>query len=294
MFFTQEDFLKIESWLKQRALKNTDFKDASLPINGGEVISIVQEGCNRKILVKDFISQLFKFGDGDFINVTDFIGQSNIEIEQAIGVIPYKKRKLGQVITFLDEDNKWRIYQFTGETLEQWCDTSLWIDVISSIIVDSVLPDEEDVTGIKQGENEIIKFKDKDYNPQKYSGLGRKYLRKNIVGDKNILTQEMINDTNTRYIIQYDYDLNGEEITISEGCILDFQGGKIGNGTIQLNNTKILPKGDNIIDHITATISGNYAEGQILYDSELRQMKLWNGTEWINEDGTLTSKVRIV
>ena len=97
------------------------------------------------------------------------------------------------------------------------------------------LADEEDVTT----ENGILKFKDKEYSSSDFSGLGRKYLRKNIVDDKNILTQEMINSANTRYIIQYDYDLNGQTITIPEGCVLDFQGGSFSNGvflgTIKFN-----------------------------------------------------------
>ena len=35
----------------------------------------------------------------------------------------------------------------------------------------------------------------KTYNPEKYSGMGRVILRKNMVNGVNILTQEMINQT---------------------------------------------------------------------------------------------------
>ena len=34
------------------------------------------------------------------------------------------------------------------------------------------------------------------------------------------------------------------------------------------------------------TTTGTYMEGQIVYDSELKKMKLWNGTAWVNLDGT--------
>lgn len=81
-------------------------------------------------------------------------------------------------------------------------------------------------------------------------------------------------------------DLGGTVENVGENCVLDFQGGTIINGTITLNNTKILPLGCNIQDYITATIEGTYKEGQILYDSTLKKMKLWNGTEWTNLDGT--------
>lgn len=97
------------------------------------------------------------------------------------------------------------------------------------------LADEEDITS-KQNK---LKFKDKEYNPAQFSGLGRIYLRKNMIDGRNILTQTMIQATNTIYIIQYDYDLQGQTITIPEGCILDFQGGSFSNGTIKGNNTVV-------------------------------------------------------
>ena len=40
--------------------------------------------------------------------------------------------------------------------------------------------DDEDLTLVEQDGVNVIKFKDKAYSPQNYSGLGRKYLRKNI------------------------------------------------------------------------------------------------------------------
>lgn len=33
-------------------------------------------------------------------------------------------------------------------------------------------------------------------------------------------------------------------------------------------------------------VSGGYKEGQILYDSVLKKMILFNGTDWVNLDGT--------
>lgn len=67
--------------------------------------------------------------------------------------------------------------------------------------------------------------------------MGCKRLRKNMVNGVNTLTQNMLKDEYTCYIIKYDYDLHGAEITIPEGCILDFQGGRLINGNIVFNNT---------------------------------------------------------
>ena len=100
-------------------------------------------------------------------------------------------------------------------------------------------PDDEDLE-VKDG---LLKFKDRDFEPNNFSGLGRVILRKNIKAvdgqPKNVLTQDMINKENTIYEIRYDFDLNGAEITIPEGCVLDFQGGSLNNGIIVGNNTSI-------------------------------------------------------
>lgn len=101
-------------------------------------------------------------------------------------------------------------------------------------------PDEEDLHSIeKSADVHVLQFADKEYNASSFSGLGRVYLRKNISDGKNVLTQAMMNKANTRYIIQYDYDLDGETITMPEGCTLDFQGGSLKNGTLRGNGTCI-------------------------------------------------------
>ena len=97
------------------------------------------------------------------------------------------------------------------------------------------LADDEDLTVV----GNVIKFADKEQSIPAYSGMARRYLRKNIVNGKNILTQEMISESQTRYIIQYDYDLNGAEIWINEGVILDFQGGSFSNGSLDCDCTYI-------------------------------------------------------
>ena len=106
--------------------------------------------------------------------------------------------------------------------------------------------DDEDLT---VNSNNLIKFKNKRYEPLLYSGKGRIYLRKNISTSTgtNLLLQTEINTPNVIYIIQYDYDLNGKTIELSEGAILKFEGGSFSNGTLKGKNTIILAnKGDKI------------------------------------------------
>ncbi len=76
----------------------------------------------------------------------------------------------------------------------------------------------------------------KAYNAAKKSGLGKVYLDKN----NGLLTQEMMNAANTCYVIMFDYDLDGEEIQVPEGCVLEFDGGSVSNGFVYGNGAKLI------------------------------------------------------
>jgi hypothetical protein len=254
MFFTQEDYRKIEKWLLANSKKDTDFVGAATPLTGAETIAFVQDGHNVKVLLNDLTKQLFLLGASDFLNITDKYGESYIALPQAISLIPYKSRKTGQVITFLNEEGKWVIYQFRGTAKNQWNNLTLWVDIIKSIVVDSILPDEEDLTGVRIGSNEYLKFKNKDYNPENFSGLGRNFVRKNIVDGINLLSKEQFPTGSTIYVIQYDHDLNGTTLDIPSNSTLYFEGGSISNGTLHFNNTT-LAGNPNIIADITGTIA---------------------------------------
>lgn len=240
MFFTQEDYRKIEDYLKRKSIKDTQFDEAITPLDGEEEIAFVQNGKNVKAHVKDIVEQLFLLGVSDFVNVTDKYNQSYIDLKEAIDLIPFLSRKKGQVITFINKEGDWVTYQFKGYNTLQWNNTTLWVNLFESIYI-TILPDEEDLTKTDKDEqgNVRLKFKDKVYDPENFSGLGRVYLRKNIMEGKNVLLQKMISEPNTIYHIQYDYDLNGETIIIPENCVLKFNGGKLSNGTITYNNTYI-------------------------------------------------------
>ena len=93
-------------------------------------------------------------------------------------------------------------------------------DKLDELADEQVVADEEDITSV----NGQLKLKDRDNT----NGMGYIILRKN----KSLA--EQVTKKNTIYEIRYDFDLNGQEITIPEGCTLDFQGGSLSNGTIFL------------------------------------------------------------
>lgn len=278
MFFTQDDYKKIQQWLIKNSVKDTEFNEANIPFNGEETITIVQGNQNKKVFLKDLIAQVFNLGISDFVNITDKYDAPNISLEEAIRLIPSRARKTGQVITFLNKDDNWQIYQFKG-ALNQWNVLDTWKDLfdIEESTIETLLPDEEDLTKSLPDENgnSYLLLKDREYNPEDFSGLGRVILRKSIVEvkdpiygkvKKNCLYQNMINKENTIYEIRYDFDLNGQEIAIPEGCVLDFQGGNLSNGLIICNNTKLKLCHHCLDVYIKGNCINNYIEQDYFYE----------------------------
>lgn len=203
------------------------------------------------------------------------------------------------------KDENWQLYDGVGEIEFN----SIKLNQLSKEIIDLLskgnniitnYPDGEDIIqedicgGNGKNEINVLKFANKEFNSSNFSGYGRIWLRKNIININtseipeyiNILTQDMINKPNTIYIIQYDYDLNGDTITIEHDTILLFFGGSIKNGNVIIKeNVEILPQGCNIENYIKCPIEGNFKEGQILYDSNIKNIKIWNGENWINSNG---------
>lgn len=239
MVFTREDILKIQNALLQLGRKDSEFKDANTPLNSDDYIAILQDGINKKVSINNLLSTLGLLKKDDFINVSDRYDEYYIQLSEAITIIAKNKRKKGLVITFQDLKGDWKIYQFTGE-VSNFVKTELWKDLFDYKypIVSSVLPDEEDLTLTypdKDG-NSFIQLKDKEYDPENFSGMATKILRKNIVEvggiKKNILTQEDFDQENCIYEIRYDFDLNDQVIKIPDNSILKFTEGSFSNGNL--------------------------------------------------------------
>ena len=276
MFFTREDILKI-----QQALLQLGVKDSELPsvesVTYDDILSIVQDGKNKQISIKDFFNQLSLWRREDFINITDKYNEPYIRLLEAINLVPILQRKDGLVITFQDTNGDWRIYQFRGNITE-FLNEEKWFNLYDyrNYIVKSIVPDEEDLTAStpdKNG-NSLVSLKDKIYDPTSFSGKGYKILRKNIqtIGEntKNILTQDMINRSNTIYEIRYDFDLNGKNIKIPENVILKFNGGSLCNGTL-IGNNSIIQSSPITIFEYNLNIGGSWINSKTY-------------CEWFNKD----------
>lgn len=288
MFFSLEDYKKIEKWLLANSKKDTDFPEGNLPLSGEEVVVMVQDGVNRIIPVKTLLEQVELLEKLDFINITERYDIPPYPLAEAIASVPVDKRQLGQVVSFKNEVGKWDIFQFNGASLDQWQDTSLWRDLFQELPVIQhylTLGDEENLTSEVVSEtSELITYKmslkDKKHVAKEFSGYGRVFLKKNILdadpGDPNgnggnFLTQEMMSEKNTIYYIQYDYRIpTGTDLMVPEGSILYFTGGSIeGPGTLSFSDFNYI-MGELVSGIITAHIGTAYSQEE--EDEEIRAL----------------------
>ena len=119
-------------------------------------------------------------------------------------------------------------------------------------------PDEEDLTMVSTGmarsaTTSVLRLKDRPA----IDGMGYVILRK----DKTF-AEQVEGKPNTIFEIRYDFDLNGEEITIPEGCTLDFQGGSLSNGILIGNNTSIQSPPIKIFD-VNIELRGSWSISEI-------------------------------
>ena len=163
--FTRDQIEEIKKKLIMLGTKDTQFPDAH-KLNGEEIIATVQDGENKKIPLSSIIND-------DFINVSKDTTEI-LTLSTAVSKTDTNNRKLGQVITFKDSANSWAIRQFTGSSLDNWNDISLWksisgIDELKSQVETnaediSVLSDEIERhdASILNLNTDVSKLKDKD------------------------------------------------------------------------------------------------------------------------------------
>lgn len=81
-------------------------------------------------------------------------------------------------------------------------------------------------------------------------------LSPNIMNGVNVLSQSMLKNENVIYVVQHDFDLQNNKITVPSNCTLDFQGGRFVNGELIGNHTRIMA-GQSLIFK-TITLSGTW------------------------------------
>lgn len=239
MYFTQEDYKKIENWLSKKSVKDSDFQEA-LPLNGEEIITVVQSGHNKKVKIREFIDKIYKYNGSDFTNITNIYKVENITLEEAINFIPAVNRKKGQVITFLNTDGNWEIYQFVGE-LNQWNNLNFWNNPFDLGVLDYAdLVNKPSINGKELNGNTSLK--DLGIQP------AGNYADKDTVTD---VLNSITNINNNLSTINEDIDdINTDIGTINDSITsINHDIGTI-NGSITGINTDILDINTNLNTHI--------------------------------------------
>lgn len=126
MFFTREDILKIQQALFKVSVKDSELPNAE-PVTLEDIISIVQNGKNKKIKIVDFLEQI-SLRDKDIINISNKYDEHYISLSEAINLVPELQRKEGLFITFQDVNGDWQFYQFKG-TLEEFSEEDKWFNL---------------------------------------------------------------------------------------------------------------------------------------------------------------------
>ena len=91
-------------------------------------------------------------------------------------------------------------------------------------------------------------------------------LKPNVVDGVNVASQQDFAEPNTKYVIRWDYDLQGGTIVFPPNCLIQFDGGSLSNGTIVGDNTTIISYQENseILKNVTT-------EGTFLYTKYNRE-----------------------
>lgn len=218
MFFTREDILKIQQALLQLGVKDSELPSAE-PVTYNDTLSIVQDGKNKQIGVKDFFNQTSLWKREDFLNITDRYDEHYIRLLEAINLVPVSQRKDGLVITFQDKNSDWRIYQFRGNITE-FINEEKWFDLYDykNYIIKSFIPDEEDITASTPDENgnSFLSLKNRIYDPAIFSGKGYKFVRKNIINvELATIKISVINPTTLEGDIYFNINNKGTKVHLS-------------------------------------------------------------------------------
>ena len=147
--FTCNQIEEIKRKLQLIGRKDTSFPLAE-PLNGNEIIAIVQQGQNKQLGLKTLIEKIGKYTTSDFTNLSKY-SEDSYTLGEAIKLVEPVNRRAGQVITFMDSSTgKWAIYQFKGSTASEWLNLQLWDNILA--VVDNLDSDtNEKPLSAKQG-----------------------------------------------------------------------------------------------------------------------------------------------
>lgn len=159
MIFTQEQINEIKQRLALSGSKDPQLPLADLPLSGEETIALVQQGENKRVSIEEFYEEFSQYIDGservDFFNVSRYAQRVAgadesvaLTLNEAVVLCPEDVRRGGQVLTFINREGNWMLWQYKDADASHWEDTStMWVNLESDpnlgvifTISDSVIP----------------------------------------------------------------------------------------------------------------------------------------------------------
>lgn len=65
-------------------------------------------------------------------------------------------------------------------------------------------------------------------------------LQSNMADGANILEEDAFSSDNRKYIIRWNFDLNGQTLEVGSNCLIEFDGGSLTNGTLVMDDTILI------------------------------------------------------
>lgn len=135
--FTQEQINEIREKLALSGSKDKSLPLASLPLSGKEILALVQDGKNKSVPIEEFFEEFAQYIDGservDFFNVSRYAqrlagaaASVSLTLSEAVALCPNDVRRGGQVITFIDHEGDWAIWQYTATTANDWTSVDVY------------------------------------------------------------------------------------------------------------------------------------------------------------------------
>lgn len=114
--------------IKQKLLLE-GIKDSQLPIantiDGNEMLPILQKGSNKRVFLQTFMNKIAQWTIQDIINISK--NNEVYSLQEAVKSVGSINHKIGQMITFIErESNEWRMYQFHGQSTNDWYNLEYW------------------------------------------------------------------------------------------------------------------------------------------------------------------------
>lgn len=286
-FATQQQIVRLDEKIDAQKNEIDEAKEEALQaitnLADDEDLTSIDDGTGSNVLkfadrtynANNFSGKGYKILRKNTVDVIDYENNNFIELKSVVSqAISYEETQLEGDIEYLVGSTNNGVFGYKdNKYYKKWTGTNI---VNSDIYTeDGTLIDNNFFivklqylySSYAVKDNKLVKIFEPwllDYN------LNKKTIT-NCIFSSSRDCSNIFKDTNTVYIIRYDFDLNFNDISLKDGCVLYFDGGSISNGRITFtsNNIKIINPNFNNINFNSLINIGEYKEYTPVYKNYL-------------------------